>query len=150
MGTQRIAKAPRAALLIAAVAAAASLSVAGCGSRTPDFVGSWTAVSGCDLTGFTRAEFTADGGVRAAVPTTLVDGAYVRKRYGEAEGAARCAYVLANAMPANGTWREDGPRLDVDLNGVHLVFYHRVADGRLTLAKDAGFRDDPQSYEAAK
>lgn len=137
-------------LRTAAAAGAIGIAAAGCGSRTPDFVGSWTAVSGCDLTGFARAEFTADGGVRAALPTTLVEGAYVRKRYGDAEGASRCAYVLRSAMPADGTWREDGPRLNVDLGATHLVFYHRVVDGKLTLAKDAGFRDDAQTYEAAK
>lgn len=140
-------------LRTAAAAGAIGIAAAGCGSRTPDFVGSWTAGTGCGVTGFTRAEFTADGGVRAALPTTLVDEAVARKRFGDARAASMCARVLATALPVDGTWREDGPRLDVDLatgTPMHLVLYHRVVDGKLTLAKDAGFRDDAQTYEAGK
>ncbi len=75
-----------------------------------------------------------------------------RARYG-ARYAEFCASDNDSALPVDGTWHEDGPRIVVETSGTfgtRIVLYHHVVDGTLTLASDGGFRDGVQTYERAK
>jgi len=89
----------------------APVLAAGCGSRTPEVVGSWTRQGDCHITGFSAVEFGSDGGLRARLRTAMVDEASARLQY-RAAFARFCATVADAAIPINGTWREDGPRVD--------------------------------------
>lgn len=153
MGPEKIARALRApGLTIAAAAVLASVAPTGCGSRTPDFVGSWTASGECHIAGLERAEFTKDGGFRGAARVASMVEPTARTLYG-ARYQALCADIGKSAIPVNGTWHADGPRIVVETSGTfgtRVVLYHRMSDATLTLASDGGFRDGVQTYEHAK
>jgi hypothetical protein len=139
-------------LRVGAAIAACTLFATGCGSQTPDFVGSWTASGECHLGGLARAEFAKDGGFRGAARVSSTTEPAAKTLYG-ARYDAMCADVTKSAIPVDGTWHEDGPRIVVETSGTfgtRVVLYHRVADGTLTLANDGGFRDGVQSYVRAK
>jgi len=135
----------------AAVAACAVLAT-GCGAGTPDFVGSWTVSGECHLFGLARAEFAQDGGFRGAARSASMSEAAAKSVYG-AHYREFCASDNDAAIPVDGTWHQDGPRIVVETSGAfgtRVVLYHRVENGTLTLASDGGFRDGVQTYERAK
>jgi hypothetical protein len=139
-------------LRVGAAFAACALLTTACGSRTPDVVGSWTASGECHLFGLARAEFAQDGGFRGAARITSMPEPIARARYG-ARYPEFCASDNDSALPVDGTWHQDGPRIVVETSGTfgsRVVLYHRVVDGTLTLASDGGFRDGVQTYERAK
>ena len=140
-------------LRVGAAIAACALFATGCGSGTPDFVGAWTVSGECHLFGFARAEFAQDGGFRGAARSASMPEAVARNMYG-ARFREFCASDNDSAIPVDGTWHQDGPRIVVETSNAfgttHVILYHRVENGTLTLAKDGGFRDGVQTYERAK
>jgi len=122
---------------VGAAIAACALSATACGSPTLDLA---------------RAEFSKDGGFRGAARVASMSEPAAKTLYG-ARYHALCADVGSSALPVDGTWHEDGPRIVVETSGTfgtRVVLYHRVSDGTLTLASDGGFRDGVQSYVRAK
>jgi hypothetical protein len=137
---------------VGAATAACALFATGCGSGTPDFVGAWTVSGECHLFGLARAEFAQDGGFRGAARSASMPETVARARYGT-HYREFCASDNDSAIPVDGTWHQDGPRIVVETSGTfgtRVVLYHRVVNGTLTLANDGGFRDGVQTYERAK
>ncbi len=152
MGTESQSKALLRVGAMAAAFAAAGLLLGGCGSGTPDFVGSWTVSGECHLFGFARAEFAQDGGFRGAARSASMPETVARNLYG-ARFREFCASDNDSALRVDGTWHRDGPRIIVETSGTfgtRVVLYHRIVGGTLTLASDGGFRDGVQTYERAK
>lgn len=150
MGTKPVGRKLRCAA--GALALTCVLFSAGCGSPRPDFTGAWTASGDCHLAGLARAEFAKDGGFRGAARVSSMTEPAAKTLYG-ARYDALCADVGKSAIPVDGTWHEDGPRIVVETSGTfgtRVVLYHRLVDGTLTLANDSGFRDGVQTYERAK
>jgi hypothetical protein len=151
MGTKPVGRKLRGAA--GALALTCVLFSAGCGSRAPDFVGSWTASGDCHLTGFARIEFAPDGTAHVASRVSLMDERMAHARWHDQYGKL-CAAVSDAAVPVDAKWREDGPRIDVTTTSTmwptSIALYHRVVDGKLTIANDSGFLSSVQTYERAK